>query len=238
MKKLQWKTGVIFSLLLISCGRDDITVRLSLYETDYYHKHYIKAEIRNNTGEDLLIPYFNDYYSVYHGDVDVTRLAQPDLFEDCYNDVARMDIEFDTLDTKRYDNYHSVEEEVGKREFDLFLKDNQIDSTTLSEENKDYLEDMVNLFCNVKYVSVVFLRAGETVEWYTPIHGLYCEETGKLARNFTVKFQRHGIWDGLVCDTIPLDNYKFSAKYPATIAGYELYDGSIHCDDVIHLRSE
>lgn len=243
MKKLPLKTVVTFVLLLMSCGKDDVAVRLSLYETDYYHKHYIKMEIRNNTDKDLFIPYFGDYFSVHHKDIDMTGLVRPYVFDDFYTpnlpEIARSDIELDTLEMKGYDNYDKIEEIIFKKEWEQYLIYNNIDSATLSEGDRFYLNSLVDILCVAKYRGGVFVKAGETINRYTSLHSLYCKGTGKLQRDFVVKFRRRSSYEGLVCDTISFyDGNKLATKYPNNIEGYERYDDPIHCDDVIHLRSE
>lgn len=234
MKKLSWGTFIVLVILQISCEQHDVIVKLSLYETDYYHRHYIKAKVSNNTDRDIFIPYCGDCISVYYDDIDITDLIkQRECDSESFPEILSQ-LKPDTLALMG----HKDVEGLIESEFKSFLVYNNLDTKVIPEGELSRLKDeLIDPFCTIKYYSAIFIKAGEVIERYIPIHNLYCEDSDKLKNDFVIKFARHSAYVGLICDTIAVDGYKLLTGYSNNIVGYDCYTGSIKCDDVINLNS-
>lgn len=145
----------------------------------------------------------------------------------------------------RDENYDAQQQiyrdEALKTEKETFLKLNpSITEKKMRKKNEGYFNafnDFLEFLYVIRKYDGVAIKAGQTLNIFEPIFGLFEENDGHPREKFTIRFTRHNDWEYSVFDTVSTEEgHQVSTRLPEMNAGYRLYDRAIECDDVIHLK--
>ena len=217
-------------ILFSGCGDSDvISVRLSLHETGYGNKHYLRVEVVNRSAEKVFVPHIYEPFMILHRGTDLTEWV--------YNtDLISDPIVGARPDSMNYSSnavaYARFWDSVRVHEEELFLRLN------LSEDGSNPEACMAREEFLVSKYDGIPLAGGDTAMFYYPLDELYDPSTGRPLLDCEIGFRRLSRSVYALYDTVRIAGYYFYTPLPKEIAGYEIYRGRIECSDKICLEKE